>query len=84
MWNEAGGEAGVAEQRLGVLGGGGGREVAVRGEQQVAVDQDAGPAVPPADGRQRRRLRREDRRLDLLRPPSSPIGAEAGASAARP
>jgi hypothetical protein len=84
---EAGGEAAVIEQRLGVLSGGRGRQVAVRGEQQVAVDQEpAAPPLPSSDRRHRRELRREDGGLEPLRPcVVSASGAAAGAEApARP
>lgn len=84
MGYEAGREAAVAEADLGGLGGLGGgdrREVAVGGEQEVAVDEEAGPpasataASGGGDGGKCGAFGGKDATFDPLRPPS--LRAEA-------
>ena len=75
------GEVAVTEQRVGVLGSGRRGQVAVRGEQQVPVDQEPAAMMPlRTDRRQRGGPGGEDRRLDPLRP-TPVVAATAGAEA---
>jgi len=74
-------EAAVPEQRVGVLRGGRGGQVAVRGEQQVPVDQEPAAVMPlRTDRRQRGGPGGEDGRLDPLQP-NPVVAASAGAEA---